>query len=102
MPLRRFNRKRFGIQNIQLTPQVKGVYVILDRYDRPQYVGKSNNISRRLMEHLNNKDVSDARGFAAYQTRTDGAALKLEKKLIRKYCPPYNTKDTESCYEDEL
>jgi excinuclease UvrABC nuclease subunit len=101
MPLRRFNRKRFGLQNIQSTPNVRGVYVILDRYDRPQYIGKSNNLSRRLMEHFDSMDVGDARGFTAYQTRTEGAALKLEKKLIRRYCPPYNVKDTEGCYEDD-
>ena len=97
MPVRRFNRKRFGIENVLSTPQVKGVYVILDRYDRPQYVGRSNNLSRRLLEHFDTDDVPDARGFKAYQTKTEGAARNLERRLIRRYCPPYNFLQTQGC-----
>lgn len=99
MAVRRFNTKRFGVQNVSDTPPVKGVYLIMDRFERVQYVGKSNDLSRRLMEHLNNEDIGDARKFAAYQTRTDHAAEVLEKKLIRRYCPPYNIRDTEGCFE---
>lgn len=99
MVVRRFNPKRLGVENIQSTPSVKGVYMLLDRYQRVQYVGKSNNLSRRLMEHLNSRDVGDARKFMAYQTRTEGAAEKLERKLIRQHCPPYNVRETEGCYD---
>ena len=97
MPVRRFNTKRFGIQNVLETPDVKGVYVIKDRYDRPQYVGRSNDLSRRLLAHLDRGDIGDARRFTAYQTRTDGAAKKLEKELIKAYCPPYNYQHTKDC-----
>jgi excinuclease UvrABC nuclease subunit len=98
MVVRRFNTKRFGIQNVSSTPSVKGVYLILDRFNRVQYVGKSNDLSRRLTEHLNSGDIGDARRFTAYQTRTEHAAEDLERKLIRRYCPPYNIKDTEGCW----
>ena len=97
MPVRRFNRKRFGIQNILSVPDVKDVYVILDRFNRPQYVGKSNDLQRRLLDHFDRGDIGDARRFTAYQTRTDSAASNLEKKLIRDYCPPYNILHTEGC-----
>jgi excinuclease UvrABC nuclease subunit len=83
--------------NISGIPAVKGVYLILDRYNRVQYVGKSNNLLRRLMEHHDDNDIGDARRFMAYQTKTEGAALKLERKLIRSYCPPYNIRDAASC-----
>jgi excinuclease UvrABC nuclease subunit len=95
----KLNQGRKGATSNAATPPVKGVYLILDRYDQVQYVGKSNNLSRRLMEHLDNGDIGDARRFMAYQTRTENAALKLEKKLIRSYCPPYNIRDTADCYE---
>jgi len=98
MPVRRFNTRRFGIENILSTPKVKGVYVIKDRYDRPQYVGSSNDLSRRLIQHFDQRDIGDSRGFMAYQTKTENAAKVLERKLIRKYCPPYNVLDTEECY----
>ena len=97
MPVRRFNTKRFGIENILDTPSVTGVYVIKDRYDRPQYVGRSNDLSRRLLEHFDQRDIGDARRFSAIQTRTDGAAKKLEKRLIQDYCPPYNYHHTGDC-----
>ena len=99
MVVRRFNSRRLGVENVAATPPVKGVYMILDRYERVQYVGKSNNLPRRLMEHLNEGDIGDARKFMAYQTRTDQAAESLERKLIRRYCPPYNIRDTEGCFE---
>ena len=101
MVVRRFNSKRFGPQNVSELPQVKGVYLVLDRYGRVQYVGKSNNLQRRLMEHLNDGDIRDARHFTAYQTRTDGAATSLEKKLIRRHCPPYNVQNTQDCFEED-
>jgi len=88
-----------GPENVVATPAVKGVYLILNRFQRVQYVGKSNNLSRRLMEHLNTGDVGDARRFMAYQTRTEHSAEALERRLIRKYCPPYNIKDTEGCFD---
>ena len=97
MPLRRFNTKRFGIQNILSTPAVKGVYIIKDRYGRPQYIGKSGNLTRRLLEHFNDDQIGDARGFMAYQTKTAGAAASMEERLIRKFCPPYNGTHTEEC-----
>jgi excinuclease UvrABC nuclease subunit len=100
MEVRRFNTKRLGVENIAATPPVTGVYLILDRYERVQYVGKSNNLPRRLTEHLNNNDIGDARRFVAYQTRTEHAAKNLERRLIRKYCPPYNFQDTRGCYEE--
>jgi excinuclease UvrABC nuclease subunit len=98
MPVRRFNTKRFGIQNILFIPAVKGVYVVKDRYDRPQYIGKSNNLNRRLLQHFDQADIGDARRFTAYQTRTENAASTLGRKLIRRYCPPYNVHDTEDCF----
>jgi excinuclease UvrABC nuclease subunit len=88
-----------GPVNAAATPPVSGVYLILDRSQRVQYVGKTNNLTRRLREHLDSADVGDARKFMAYQTRTERAAEVLEKKLIRRYCPPYNFRDTEGCYE---
>jgi excinuclease UvrABC nuclease subunit len=99
MVVRRFNSKRLGIENITATPPVKGVYMILDRYQRVQYVGKSNNLPRRLLEHLNSGDIGDARKFTAYQTRTEHSAETLERELIRRYCPPYNIRNTEGCFE---
>ena len=98
MVVRRFNTRRFGVENVSDTPSVKGVYLIKDRYGRVQYVGKSTDLSRRLTEHLNSGDIGDARKFMAYQTRTEHAAEDLERKLIRRYCPPYNIKDTEGCW----
>lgn len=99
MVVRRFNPKRLGPVNAAAVPPVPGVYLILDRYQQVQYVGKTNSLARRLKEHLDSADVGDARKFMAYQTRTEHAAEVLERKLIRRYCPPYNIRDTEGCFE---
>ena len=67
----------------------KGVYEILDRNGKSKYVGKSNNIERRLKEHLSEKDVKGGSHFRTY-SKQGVSAEKLENKLIKSKKPTVN------------
>ena len=50
-----------SLKKIQGLPQACGVYYFLDRRGRVVYVGKSQNIRRRVMEHFGQKDEKSNR-----------------------------------------
>lgn len=91
--MKRINIRHFGPKNIIKIPQEPGTYVLLNRTQQIQYVGSSNNLRKRLMDHLRLRDVPDLRYFRAYRTRSVNEAIKLEKKLYHKHRPPYNVKE---------
>jgi hypothetical protein len=49
--------KPFNESNVDLAPTAGGIYAIYDEtaWDEPAYIGRSNNIQRRLKEHLSGR-----------------------------------------------
>jgi hypothetical protein len=49
--------QRFNESNVDSAPREGGIYAIYDEtaYDAPAYIGRSNNIQRRLKEHLSGR-----------------------------------------------
>jgi len=90
---RRWNVKRFGPMNVACIPEVCGVYIIMNRNRKVQYIGRSCRLGTRLEEHLKAGTIPDARYFVAYQTDGEKSSKALERKLFRQYLPPYNEQE---------
>jgi excinuclease UvrABC nuclease subunit len=91
LTLRRTNKKTMSIKNIKKFHDKKGVYEIVDRNGNSKYVGKSDNLGRRLKEHLSKKDVKGGSHFRTY-SKQGVSAEKLENKLIMKKKPTINVR----------
>lgn len=89
MTLRRTNKKPMSKHNIKKFHNKKGVYEIVDRNGNSKYVGKSDNLERRLKEHLSKKDVKGGSHFRTY-SKQGVSAEKLENKLIKNKKPNIN------------
>ena len=55
------------------------------------YVGRTDNLRRRLSEHLNNPPVAGTTHFFAEVYRTERQRAEREKQLIAEFQPPGNT-----------
>ena len=84
-------------KNIKKFHNKKGVYEIVDRNGNSKYIGKSDNIERRLKEHLNKKDVKGGSDFRTY-SKQGVSAEKLENKLIKKKNPLIIFESGNNCY----
>jgi hypothetical protein len=58
------------------------------------YVGQSDNLRRRLREHLNNPPISGATHFFAEVWGVAWQRMNREQELIREFNPPGNTVGT--------
>lgn len=89
-----FKTYSFTKQNILLnSPMRIGVYYIghiNNGYFIPDYIGSSDNIQRRLTEHLAENKWSDVTHFAFTTCRSIQEAQELEQREIQKYKPKYN------------
>lgn len=82
---KRTNKKRFSKKNIKnVAPEGSGVYEIVNSKGESLYVGKSNNVKRRLLEHIDHKDVCGAHGFRTYKPPRGYSAERYEDVLIQK------------------
>ncbi len=88
--VRRWNIKRWNYTNIDAMPDYVGVYEILNSSETVNYVGSTNQLRRRLLEHWNQRDIPGAYYFRAYQCNSRQNATSEERRLIRRYNPPYN------------
>ena len=88
--VRRWNINRWSRTNIDAMPDYVGVYEILNSAETVNYVGSTNQLRRRLLEHWNQGDIPGAYYFRAYQCSSRQNAASEERKLIRRYDPPYN------------
>jgi len=82
---------------IDKLPHKTGVYYLLNAYDEVIYVGKSINIHKRILQHLNNhssrKSVEMINNIANIKYTITGSelvALLLESDEIKKLKPIYN------------
>jgi DNA polymerase-3 subunit epsilon len=84
------------MDNLHILPEKSGVYFLLDTEGRYLYIGKSNNIKRRVFEHfasLSKKSERMLREVAdiSYEI-TPGSLIALikEDEYIKKHHPPIN------------
>jgi len=82
---------------IKDVPEETGVYYLHDENGNIIYVGKSNNMYERIMQHFRNSDSSKALEMSnriasvSYEvTGSELLALLLESSEIKRHRPPYN------------
>jgi excinuclease UvrABC nuclease subunit len=79
-------------------PSSIGVYYcgyILQRGGlKPLYIGRSNNIEERLLNHLANQGWQDVTHFGYHECDTEQDAMDFEASEITKYKPKYNDQGT--------
>lgn len=87
----------FKLTEIDLLPQTYGVYLFLDQNRKPIYIGKSVNLKKRLLNHLQNpfdpktkKFVSLTKSIKIIPTQNEFDAIILEAQLIKRHQPAYN------------
>jgi DNA polymerase III subunit epsilon len=81
-------------------PECHGVYIFYGENDFPLYVGKSNNLRKRVMshfasDHARGKELSlslQVRRVDWIETEGEVAALLKESELVKKLLPSHNTK----------
>jgi DNA polymerase III subunit epsilon len=77
-------------------PETVGIYQFLDREQEILYIGKSNNLRQRAIQHYNSKDLHTSRmlndTFNVHfsETGSELIALLMESEEIKKHKPPYN------------
>lgn len=87
-------------KNLPLSP---GVYIWLDKSNKPLYVGRATSLRRRVLQYFR-KDidlrigemVSLAKKIKYHETPSVLEAIILEANLIKKYWPKYNVKDKDN------
>jgi excinuclease ABC subunit C len=82
---------------INSIPESSGVYIMKDAQDHTIYVGKANNIRKRLVSHFRNTESEKDLALSAITASidfivapTEMEALLLENNLIKKLKPRYN------------
>lgn len=83
---------------IDTLPEAPGVYLFYDREGRILYVGKSNNISDRVIAHFSEDSQSEKHLFSMKEiaaidyivTAGELGALLTESQLVKKLNPVYN------------
>jgi excinuclease ABC subunit C len=89
--------KKFLKENIRKTPEEPGVYIYSDKDKNTLYIGKSNNLRRRIESYLSSSVtgktkilVNQIEYFETIVVNSDLEALLLEAELVGKYKPPFN------------
>jgi len=74
-----------------------GVYLFKDKEGKIIYIGKSNNVKNRILNHINSPIgtksfyiVNESYDLEVIYTQDETKAYLLEEKLIKKYQPKYN------------
>jgi DNA polymerase-3 subunit epsilon len=86
-----------SLQKLEELPNATGVYLLKNDQDKIVYIGKSNNIKQRVLQHLKNN--SSRRAIQLREaivdvefilTGSELAALLLESDLVKTHQPIYN------------
>ncbi len=86
----------FSLKEIAEIPEVPGVYIFFDQNLKPLYIGKAQNLKRRVKDHFVNIGFKESlwldKAFKVKIVPTDSqiSALLLEAKLIKKLQPKFN------------
>jgi excinuclease ABC subunit C len=82
---------------VEGVPESPGVYIMKDAEGHIAYVGKANNIRKRVLSHFHRSDSekdlllsSNTSSIEFIATPTEVEALLLENNLIKKHKPRYN------------
>ncbi len=86
-------------EKIENLPESPGCYLWKNNVNQIIYIGKAKNIKKRTMQYFNNKDLSSKIKLLVSQisdidfivTNNENDALILERNLISKYKPKYNS-----------
>lgn len=89
MGKKRMNRQYFNKKSLLKVPERPGVYELIGPRNKTKYVGKANNLRRRLRQHLNQRDVQGTMGFRV-RFAPPSVAEKIENRIIKKKKPPFN------------
>lgn len=89
---------RISAREVDELPEEAGVYYFMDEMGRPLYVGKSNDIRKRILSHFSasHKTQSGMRmiqqiaGITYTLTGSELIALLLENEEIKRWQPPFN------------
>ncbi|MFA5062332.1 MAG: GIY-YIG nuclease family protein [Patescibacteria group bacterium] len=88
------------VKKLPLTP---GVYIFIDKNNKPLYVGKATSLRRRVSQYFRpdtdpriGEMVSKAKKIRHHKVETVLDAIVLEANLIKKYWPKYNVKDKDN------
>lgn len=84
--------------DVEDIPEMPGVYFLLDKTDKPLYIGKAKNLRSRILSHFSEKlrpetqvDFSgDIAGIKMVETQGELAAHLLEAHYIKTQFPPHN------------
>jgi excinuclease ABC subunit C len=77
-------------KQIDLLPDSTGVYLLKDKDRRIIYIGKANNIRKRLLSHAKSGMAQKIFKIDFIKASSELDALILEAKLIKKHMPRYN------------
>src|SRR3989304_8360933 len=88
------NRVLFNERGISKLPRGPGMYKI-NSNGQLSYIGSTNNLRRRAKEHMRNGN--DGTSISFKRTVTRQQASSLERKSIRRSCPPTNRAKPDSC-----
>jgi DNA polymerase-3 subunit epsilon len=87
----------FDTKILDRIPEETGVYYLHNRDGSVIYIGKSNNIRKRILSHFANKNTRKALemrnnicDITFELTGNDLIALLLESEEVKKYLPPFN------------
>lgn len=93
-------KSRLGDEFFKALPKDAGVYTFVDSRGRPLYIGKADNLRRRLMSYRAAKpglaadhilEMIEHAVNVKFEIHDDGSsALRRESELIRAVKPPYN------------
>lgn len=95
---------KIPITEINRLPSLVGVYFFYDEKEQLRYIGKSNNIKKRVLQHLGGKDRKSLKiqqfvKSVAYECMgSELIALLYESDLIKQYQPLYNRSQRRTLY----
>ncbi|MBN2188026.1 MAG: nucleotide excision repair endonuclease [Chitinispirillaceae bacterium] len=94
-----FAGRNFTYETLLALPERPGVYGFKDRAGTPLYIGKANNLKRRLMSYFAETGESpqkisrlraQAHGLVTHACGSELECLIYEYRLIKKHSPPLN------------
>jgi hypothetical protein len=95
-----FSQKEFSLETITSAPETPGVYGFKDRNNSYLYIGKANNLRRRLMSYFRQSDESpgkldrirsDSFSLVTHGCGSELESLLYEYRLIKKHSPILNS-----------
>lgn len=93
----KLEKQKLSKETIKNLPETAGIYVFWNESGRPLYIGKANNLKRRIDSYLTtnlstktSKMITETEKFSFIRVNSELEALLLEARLIKKNQPKYN------------